>query len=186
MKLRTIALAFSLPLLAFSASAVTTRVLAQDEMLAKPTKQHALLERWVGTWNATFDMPAAGVSGSKAVLERKLVGKLWIVDDYRGELMGLPFHGHGITGYDPEKQKFVGAWVDAWTDRMVTLEGTYDEATKTLRCEVPGKNPMTGEDQIEIHETKVIDDDTQHFRMLWPGEGGEYFEAMTIRYERKK
>lgn len=193
MKLRTIGISLALPLLALSTLALSTRAgwqdgqHGQDEEMPKPTKHHALLERSVGIWKATMDMPGMGIEGAQAVSTRKMIGKFWVVDDYEGEMMGMPFHGHGITGYDSEKEKYVGSWIDSWGDRMLTFEGTYDEATRTLRFEVPGRNPMTGEEQIEVHETRFVSDDRMTFRMLWPGEGEQgLMEVMNIRYERKK
>lgn len=186
MKLRTIAITLGLPVLAFSAFAVSTRVISQEDMMPKPTKHHAMLERTAGTWKTTMDMPTMGVQGSPGTVTRRMVGKFWQVDTYEGEMMGMPFHGLGVTGYDSEKQKFIGMWVDSMGDRMTTFEGVYDEGKKTLRFEVPGRDPMTGREQLELHETEFIDDDQFVFRMLWPTESGEKQVVMTIRYERKK
>lgn len=186
MNLRSIALSLTLPALALSAYAFSTRTAVQEEMQAKPSKHHAVLERTVGTWDATFHIPMKEVQEEKGVLTRRMIGKLWVVEDFVGQLMGAPFHGHGATGYDPAKQKYVGTWIDSWTDRLVTYEGTYDEATNTLRSEVINKNPMTGEDHLEIHETKFEGADKMTFRMLWPVPDAEPIVTMTIVYERKK
>jgi hypothetical protein len=186
MKLRTIGLSLSLPVLALSAFALSARVGAQDDMLPKPTEHHALLERTVGVWKTSLDMPAYGIEGSPGTVTRRMIGKLWQVDDYEGDMMGMPFHGLGVTGYDTEKKKCVGMWIDSMGDRLTTFEGSYDEASKTLRFDYPGRNPMTGEEQMETHETQLISDDEMVFRMLWPSENGQKQEVMRIRYERKK
>ena len=184
MKLRTIALSLTLPVLAVTAFALTTRIAAQDGELPKPTPQHEMLAKKVGTWNTTMSVP--GEPDTKGTCTSKMLGGFWLVEDLEAEIMNMPYHGHGLTGYDPEKKKFIGAWVDSMTPSMMTFEGEYDEKTKTLTYEVPGKNPMTGETHVEKHETKFISDDEYTFRMLWPGENDTMQEILKVRYERQK
>jgi hypothetical protein len=185
MNLSKVAFSLGASVLALSAVAFSWRA-PQDEMPSKQTPQHQLLQGWLGTWDATLDMPGFGIEGSKGISTREMVGKLWLVDRYEGDMMGMAFQGHGVTGYDSEKERFVGMWVDSWTDRMLTFEGTYEAATRTLRFDVPGRNPVTGEAQTEVHETRMVSDDVMEFRMLWPGEDGEVQPVMVIRYERRK
>lgn len=183
MNLRTIALSLTLPVLAVTAFAFTTRV-AQDDAGPKPTKQHEMLSKKVGKWNTTMIMP--GAPNAKGTSTNRMVGDFWLIDDLETEVMGAPYHGHGVLGYDPEKEKFVGVWADSMNPSLMTFEGEFDEESKTLTYEVPGKNPMTGKAHIEKHETKFISDDEFEFRMLWPGENDTMQEVMKITYERQK
>ena len=46
----------------------------------------------------------------------------------------MEFHGQGQTGYDPNKKKYVGTWVDSISPTIMIMEGdivdisSYNEA----------------------------------------------------------
>ena len=67
----------------------------------------------------------------KAVEKNRLLeGGLWIISDYVAELGSMKFEGHGIIGYNPEKKRYVGTWVDNMTPMISPMEGTYDVEKK--------------------------------------------------------
>jgi len=47
-------------------------------------------------------------------------------------MMGMPFEGIGINGYDNLKKKFVSTWIDNMGTMIVMSTGTFDPATKTF------------------------------------------------------
>lgn len=174
--------AFTLPvLLALTAFAV------QDDQggppIAKATEHHALLQKKVGSWTTSVSMMGMESKGS---YECRKVGDLWVVGDYQGDFMGAPFTGHEVWGFDSKKGKYVGTWIDTWTDHVVSSEGAYDAATKTLAMWCDGVDPMSGEPIRERHDSKFIDADTWEFTMNHPGPDGEYAPVMTITYKRRK
>src|SRR5260221_7140477 len=83
----------------------------------KPAPEYALLKRDEGVWNATIQMapePGGEAEVSNGV-ETNVIGPggLWLITDFKGQLMGKPFQGHGILGYDEAKKKFLRVWVDS-------------------------------------------------------------------------
>lgn len=176
-----------LALAAFLTATAIAAFAAQEDgggpPVAKPTEQHALLAKKVGVWDAA--MSGMGME-SKAVYECRKVGDLWVVGDYKGDFMGAPFVGHEVWGFDSKKGKYVSTWVDTWIDHVMSFEGEYDAATKTLAMWTDGTDPMSGKPIRERHDSKFIDADNWVFTMNHPGPDGKYAPVMTITYKRRK
>lgn len=154
--------------------------------IPKPGEQHRLLERKVGTWDATMTM--AGTPGeNKARYVVKLdCGGLWLVGDYRGAFMDTEFVGHEVQGWSSSKGKYVSTWVDSWIDTPLHFEGEYDAATQTLAMWTDGKDMATGKPIRERHDTTFVDADTMTYTMNHPQADGSYAAVMTITYRRVK
>ena len=153
----------------------------------KPGLHHKLLERKVGTWDATLRI--AGIdwaAPSTAVYTAELDhGGLWLIGDYRGLFNGQPFTGHEVQGFDSMKDRFVSTWVDSMMDHIMNFEGTYDEKTQTLAMFTDSFD-MEGKPIKERHDTKFVDADNWVFTMNQLGPDGAYKPTMTITYTRKK
>ncbi len=156
--------------------------------MAQPTKEHEILKEGVGTWDGTiklFSAPGEEPAESKCTETVELVGGMWLVSKFEGEIMGTPFEGRGTSGYDPEKKKYVGTWIDSVSPTMMLMEGDYDPATKTLTATAEGRDPASGEKVIYKEISRTIDQNTRSFEMQIPGENGEYWTMMTIEYKRR-
>jgi hypothetical protein len=116
-------------------------------------------------------------------------GGLWLISDFKGKLMGMPYHGHGIQGWDPEKKKYVGVWVDNMTVRLDISEATYDAAAKTLTAKAKGKDPQSGAEYSYTMKTVIQDKEHRTLSVLAPTSpdpaAGET-EVMKISYTRRK
>ncbi len=155
-----------------------------------PSDQHKALARYVGNWDAEMEMAPPGegmpaeVSKAKATCKLGL-GGLWLVTDFEGSLMGGPFLGHEVTGYDPITKKYVLSWFDSMTPTATTGTGEYDAATKTMHTWMSGKDAMGA--PSDFHGTDVwTDDDHRTWTMWMKGPDGKEFAALTIRYARRK
>lgn len=77
-------------------------------------------------------------------------------------MRGRPLIGHAITGFDLQKAKYVGAWVDSEERHISLLEGTYDSSKKTFRMtslekDAKGKlTPVTGVARFVDADTEVV------------------------------
>src|SRR5688572_30810351 len=106
---------------------------AQD--MPKPTAEHQKLAASVGSWDAVIE--AMGEDGkpqtTKGVSEVRLgPGGFWVIDDFNGSFGGMPFVGHGVTGWDAAKGKYVGTWVDSMSGHMMLIDGTMSADGKTM------------------------------------------------------
>jgi len=110
---------------------------------------------------------------------------MWLVSRFEGEAAGMPFVGVGTSGYDPEKKKYVGTWVDTMTPHLMITEAEYDEEKKPLTGTAEGRDPHTKKPYTAKIVARYVDDDTRVFEMHMPGEDGKEFKMMEITYKRR-
>jgi hypothetical protein len=168
----------------------------QDEVpVPKPTKEHELLKRGVGRWDAVIKSSMPGPDGkpeeseSRGVeITRLMPGGLWTITEFRGEFAGMPFHGHGTNGYDPFKKKYVSTWVDSFGPSLMISEGDYDGTTETLTSTADTTDPASGQTIKVKSLVKYEGDDRRVFTMLMqiPGAGDELVKVMEITYTRRE
>jgi len=153
--------------------------------MPKPGAEHQKLAGRAGTWDAVISM--AGEDGKPTESKGTSVVKvaclgMWVTEDFSSpELMGAPFEGHGVTGYD--KGKCVGTWFDSMTTTYMTLEGGYDASGKVLTMTGMGPGP-TGEALKHRFVTTWHSADKYVFEMFVTGNGKEE-KMMTITYTRR-
>ena len=153
-----------------------------------PTKEHEVLKADVGTWDATmklFHTPGAEPTVSQATETNELIGGMWLLSRFEGQMMGMPFTGVGTWGYDPADKKYVGTWLDNMSPYPQTIRGDYDPATRTMTAVSESRDPMSGEKVAYRQTTRMVDDDTRVFEMSMPGENGEYQKMLEVEYKRR-
>ncbi|HET6203205.1 MAG TPA: DUF1579 domain-containing protein [Planctomycetota bacterium] len=155
--------------------------------MPKPGPEHMRLAKSVGTWDADvesmMESPPSKSKGTETV--KALPGGLWVISDFQGDFGGMPFYGHGITGYDTMKGKHVGAWIDNFGTHLAMMEGTFDEKTKTGTFFMEGPDMMGKMVKHRMVE-KWVDDDNRTFEMFMPGPDGKEGMGMRITYKRRK
>jgi hypothetical protein len=168
----------------------------QKEMMEKMTKaatpgpQHVMLAKMAGEWTATvkFQMDpsqpwqeSVGTSVVTAVMDGR-----YIQESNTSTMMGAPFSGMGITGYDNVLGKYVSTWIDNMGTGIMTSTGTADASGKTITWSGVMSDPVTGKPTKERMVTTVIDDNHHTFDMYTvpPGAKKE-MKTMTIDYMRK-
>ena len=162
---------------------------AGEEQMALPkaTPEHSMVQQLVGNWDATVTMTMPGqapmVSSGSAVY--RAIGETWVQSDFRGEMMGMPFVGHGVDGYDTLKKKYVGTWVDTLSTEILVTEGTHDASTHSTTMAAVGHDPATGKELHYRMISQMHDNDTFTFHMNMKGDDGKYFEMMKIDYKRR-
>ncbi|MFQ5734566.1 MAG: DUF1579 domain-containing protein [Planctomycetaceae bacterium] len=106
-----------------------------QEAFAKPGKPHRWLRRFVGRWKGDVTMYMAPGKASKSTGRarfRMVMGGRYVQQFWRGEFVGKPFQGMGITGYDNAKKKYVSSWIDNFGTGIMRSEGSYDAETRTM------------------------------------------------------
>ena len=163
---------------------------AQDQKreMPKPGKQHEALKYFEGTWDtaAKFQEPGKPPMESKGSETATYgMGGFWLTYEYKGEMMGKPFTGHGAMGYDQQKQKYVGVWIDSTKSGLFTSEGTADPDGKRFTMTAQGYCDSEGRSitMKQVHEIKDKDHWTLHF--LTPSPDGKDQEVGTIEYTRR-
>ena len=156
--------------------------------MATPGEPHKLLAGLAGSWTTTtkeWMEPGKPPTESTGTAEMKmLLGGRFLQQDFTGEMMGQPYTGMGITGYDNLRKKYVSIWLDTMSTGSFVMEGTGSADGKTITLKgqhaEPGGGHMT-------HRAiwKIVDNNTQTFDMYGAHQGGKEMKEMEITYTRK-
>jgi hypothetical protein len=158
--------------------------------MPKPSKEHGFLKEGAGTWDYVMkfkmgpDAPEQEIKGIETV---QMLGEFWVIFDIKTDnMMGMAWHGHGTLGYDPDKKKYVGTFIDSLSPDRMLGEGTVDAAGKVLTMIWEGKDHETGKagKLREVSERKDKDNGTM--TMYRTGADGKEVVHFTINYTRKK
>ena len=155
----------------------------QGQEFPKPGPEHEQLKELEGTWDAVMDM--GGQKSKCTATYKSICGGMWVQSDFQADLGGIKFQGHGLDGYDSNKKKHVGVWVDSMSTSPMHFEGSYDPKTKLL--------VMTGESAGPDGKPQKFKNTTEHkgkdhfiFRMHMVDAEGKEELAFTIDYTRRK
>lgn len=163
-----------------------------------PAEGHAKLAPIAGKWTyvtkarMTPDEPFHESTG-KAEYKWTL-GRRFLMQEIKGNpspddaMMGGPFEGFGMLGYDNMTKKYISVWTDNMSTGMMTSEGTADGSGKTFTftTEEGYICPMSG--QLEKPRTvlKMIGEDKLVFEMHNKGPDGKEFMNLEVTYARAK
>lgn len=167
---------------------------SQDEMMKAwqeymtPGDEHAMLSSMVGEWDGDITMwmdPSQPPQNTKGTATyQTIMGGRYVEGTYSALMMGMPFEGKDINGYDKAKKKYFTFWIDNMGTGTMYVEGTYDKKTKTLNLAGEMTGPMGN--TMKVREViTIIDKDHQNFEM-YMDEGRGEMKSMEIKYTRKK
>lgn len=149
--------------------------------MPKPTKEHQMLKSRIGTWDAAVSCPMMG--NSTGTETNEAFGDFWIVSRFTGEMMGMPFKGMSLVGYDPIEQKYVSTWCDTMSPALMVMKGTMEGRKLTST----GKGPdMMGNVVEWTNVLELKDADHASFTMYETAKGADSPETMHIEYTRRK
>jgi uncharacterized protein DUF1579 len=162
---------------------------SQTPELPKATAEHGGMARAEGTWDASVEIsigpPGTPPRLSKAVETNRLCcGGLWLVSEFKSNPGSAPYEGHGITGYEPAKKKYISTWVDSDLTTPMVSEGAYDATGRTLTM----RGSMTSRGKtLQWRDVEVWkDDDTRQFTVFMRGPDGKETPSLNIAYTRRK
>jgi hypothetical protein len=153
-----------------------------------PAPEHAVLKQEAGSWDATvesFMAPGQPPVLSKGTETGTMLGDFWLVSDFKTDMMGQPFTGHGTLGYDPAKKKYVSTWIDSMTPTLALGESVYDAATRTFTGWLDGLDYAGKPTKLKT-VTTFKDPSTRVFTMSLKGPDGKDVTALRITYTRRK
>lgn len=169
--------------------AQTQAMMAEMAKYAAPGPEHKILDATVGKWKMVSK--AWMGPGEPAVTEGTaewewILGGRFLVYRGHGTMMGQPFEGFEVLGYDRKAKGYVGFWADNMGTGFWPMSGgTYDEATKALTFNVEWPNPMGPGTMPYKMVTKILSHDSHVFTMSTVRSGKEMTE-MEITYTRAK
>lgn len=186
-------------LLSFSASiwAEEKKAPSEEEMMAiymkyaAPGEHHKMLEPLVGSWEAKtrwWTDPAAPPDTSSATAQAKwILGGRFVMDEAEGMMMGMPFHGMGITGYDNYKQQYINVWLDEMSTSFLHCTGAIDATGKVITMNGTYDDFATGQKNKTFKSiTRIISNDKHVYEMYELKPDGKEFMNFEVTYTRKK
>lgn len=162
------------------------------EAARTPGEPHKLLAAMAGDWDVETKYwmggPGSEVSVTKGTTTMKMIlGGLFLQQELTSEVMGMPMHGIGITGYDNTKQKYVAYWIDNTSSAQFTMEGEMDGVGTTCTYWGVMDEPMTGEKNKPVKYTlTMVNKDRHIFRIFDPPAYGEKDPVVEMVYTRKR
>ena len=173
-------------LMSLALSIVPALAAAQMPM-PTPGPEHAVLKEDVGTWDASIEtmFPGAPPAPPSKGVEVNTMGcnGLCLVTDFKGEIMGGPFQGHGVATWDPVKKKFVGSWSDSMAPGLSLTEATWDAAKKTMNGTMDTPDGAGG--TAKMRSTVEYSAGKRVVSIFMPGPDGKEMQTMRITYTKR-
>ena len=168
--------------------------MSPEQMMAEwmkvntPGKEHETLKKLAGNWKCEVTMsmmPGATQTSQGTNKSEIILADRYLKSEFQGEMMGMPFKGNGLMGFDAMKKKYVSLWIDEMTTGFMTSEGTADTTGKVITF--TGECPeVTGDMKPFRHVFTIESDDRHTFDAYAPGPDGKEFKMMSIVYTREK
>jgi hypothetical protein len=155
-----------------------------------PGVHHKHLAQFAGKFEYTSKMwmsPGGQPMESKGTSVAEMVmGGRYLQDEVAGDVMGMPFKGMGLTGYDNLAGEYTFAWIDNMSTSIMRGAGSCSSDGKVITLE--GTILAPGVPEPKPFKQVVTWVDENHHTMDWymPSEKGEMFKTMELKYTRVK
>ena len=167
---------------------------SQDDMkkwmeYMTPGDMHKLLAKNVGTWKATTTFwmsPGGEPTSSEATATSKMImdGR-YLVSEMKGVVMGMPFEGMAIDGYDNTAKVFLSTWIDNMGTGIMFMTGKWDETSKQVIYTGKMMDPMGGT-YVDVRQVVTYVSDSQmKMEMYSPGPDGKEYKNMEVNYTKQ-
>lgn len=150
------------------------------------TDEHKRLARVGGMWETegTFwNGPGEPETSKGSARFTPMLGGRFVVQEYSGTMMGKPFEGRAIEGYDKEKKKHFSIWLDNQGTGFLTSWGNPDATGKVYTYESGEEEWMGAKFRFKTIVTRTDDDHfkIEHFVVTAPGQDTKQMEILFTR-----
>jgi len=125
-------------------------------------------------------MDSTGTCDQKVVLEGHYLQQV-----YTGDMMGFPFTGINLLGYNNHTGKYESVWLDSMSTAIYYFEGTASADGKTITQECKYDDPVRGP-SVWRSVTRIRDGNTLEFEMFITPKGGKEEKMMEMTVSRKE
>lgn len=169
-------------------AAAMQKMMEAWQKFATPGPEHQQLKAMTGTWSAAVKMwmdPKAPPQESVGTANAKMIlNDRYQLQEWSGTMMGEPFSGWNITGFDNGRKKWVMLWIDSMGTGFYVGEGTADKTGKVITYQAEGTDPMTGKASKARHVMR-FESDTRVVTEMFERKGGKEVKMMEIVYTKK-
>ena len=136
-----------------------------------PGHGHRILAALLGDWKAEVKCwmdQAAPPTVSQATAKTKwILNDHFLEEEFHGEMMGRPFTGRCLLGYDNTRQKFNCVWIDDANTAMFTSEG--EGTSKNITLEGKMDCAATGEKDVPTRQVFHLHSPDKHILEMFAG-----------------
>lgn len=164
------------------------RMMETYQKAAAPGAEHQRMLDMAGTYDLSiksWNGPGADPSTETGTATRQMIlGDRVMVEEVSSQMMGQPFTGHGLSGYDNVSGKYWSTWNDNMSTGVMRSEGTCDAS---MACTYTGSyhDAMTGQPKTVRMTSRWTDASTEVFEMHGPGPDGKETRMMEITYRKR-
>lgn len=163
-------------------------MMKQVEAAGRPGPGHQALEQFVGNWKAEVKCwaePGGAPQASEATAKGSwTMNGRFLQEDFHGEMMGKPFNGRTLLGYDNVKQRFNSVWISDMQTSMFVTEGQGESGNTVIKLEGTASCPASGRSDMRMKVVlRVLNPDKHTFEMFDLSQGEER-KTMEITYTR--
>jgi len=173
---------------------MSSALIAQDEQMQvwmdymTPGKVHQSMASFAGEWKTENKMWMA--PGSEPMVTEgactmeMLLGGRYLKSTHTGNFMGMPFEGVSIEGFDKATNTFNYVWIDNFGTGMMTMKGSYDDATKCITYKGMMVDPVQKK-EVPVREVVNVGDPNKVVMEMFTEADGKEFKNMEIIFTRK-
>ncbi len=154
-----------------------------------PGAQHQALAAAAGDYDirvkSWHDASSAPMEETGTVRRSMTLDGRVLVEDLTGTMMGQPFTGHGMMGYDNVTGKYWSTWNDSMSTGIMLTEGTCDATGKNCTFTGSFNDPIKKTPVRSRMTTRWPSPTSEIFEMYGPGKDGKEMKMMEITYTKK-
>ena len=154
-----------------------------------PGEPHKLLAKLEGSWTTrsrSWTEPGKPPIESIGTCEQKpVLDGHYLQQVYTGDMMGTPFTGINIMGYNNHTKKYESIWLDSFSTAIYFFAGKGSADGKTITQDCSYDDPVKGP-VVWRSVTRVKDDNTLEFDMFVTPKGGKKEKMMEMTVARKE
>jgi hypothetical protein len=167
---------------------IRARTAEQMKDPSTPGAHHEHLKMMAGEWNVRtklwLDPNRPPMESTGTVSSEMVLGGRFLKSEFDGQMLGQPFQGLGIDGYDNVKEQHLSQWMDSAGTMVSVYEGNCSDNGKVITVFTSFNDPLTGAEKKLRGVTTVIDDGKYTYESS-EEVGGEYVKTMEAVFTRK-
>ena len=159
------------------------------EAAGTPGPGHRALNALVGEWAVEVKCwmeqgQEPHVSQGTAKAGWKFDGR-FLEEEFHGEMMGKPFQGMTLIGYDNTKQTYTSVWISDTQTSMFVSEGRGDTTNRVITLQGKASFAATGRTDVPMKVVMRFLSPQKHVLEMFDESKGGNAKTMEITYTRR-
>jgi len=156
-----------------------------------PGEHHKALEPYAGTWNTETKMWMGGPGSAPMVSTGKseikwVLGGRFLLEEHKGTMMGQPYEGIGMYGYDNARNLYTMSWFSNMATNALHAAGSRPPGTNTTTFYGEMDEPMLGVYGRTVkYVSRLVNNDKVVFG-VYDLHAGEDYKVIELTYTRDK